>query len=153
MISTNISEAEAFKSIEAIKRGINNTTNDETILSNMKHVAINVFEPLRKHFNRPIGITSFFRSKLLNKAVKGASNSQHLTGEAMDIDADVYGGLSNAETFHWIKDNLEFDQLIWEFGTDKNPEWVHVSLKRIGKNRKQILRAKFINDKRVYETY
>lgn len=153
MISANISTAEAFKSAEAIKRGIDNTTNDETIIANMKHVATNVFEPLRKHFNRPIGITSFWRSKLLNKAIKGASNSQHLTGEAMDIDAEVYGGLSNAEIFHWIKENVEFDQLIWEFGNNIAPDWIHVSLKRIGTNRKEILIAKIIKGKRVYEKY
>jgi len=140
MISPNISEAEAFKSNQAIKLGINNTTNDADILANMRYVALNVFEPLRKHFNRPIGISSFYRSSALNKAIKGAKNSQHLTGEAIDIDADIYGGISNAEIFNWIKNNLEFDQLIWEFGNDTNPAWVHVSLKRKGVNRKQIIR-------------
>lgn len=140
MISPNISEAEAFKSNQAIKLGINNTTNDSEILANMRYVALNVFEPLRKHFNRPIGISSFYRSSALNKAIKGAKNSQHLTGEAIDIDADIYGGISNAEIFNWIKNNLEFDQLIWEFGNDTNPAWVHVSLKRKGVNRKQIIR-------------
>lgn len=134
MISHHISEAEAFKSITAIKRGIDNTTTDPEILANMKHVAMHVFEPLRSHFNRPIGITSFYRSPELNKAVKGAKNSNHLKGEAIDIDADVYGNLTNKEIFDWIKENLDFDELINEY----NFSWVHVSLKRIGKNRKQV---------------
>jgi hypothetical protein len=142
MISTHISEEEAFKSQTAIRHGIKNYTDDEEILANMKHVAKNVFEPLRNHFKRPIGISSFYRCELLNKKIGGAKNSQHTTGEAIDIDADIFGDLTNKIIYDWIKDNLEFDQLIWEFGDKNNPAWVHVSLKRNGKNRKQILKIK-----------
>jgi uncharacterized protein YcbK (DUF882 family) len=141
-ISENITYAEAFKSQQAARLKIKNTTNDPEILKNMKHVADNVFEPIRKHFGLPIGISSFYRSPKLNEAIKGSSSSQHMTGEAIDIDADIFGGLTNKEIFDFAKENLEYDQLIWEFGTTKNPSWVHVSLKRNGKNRKQILYIK-----------
>lgn len=141
-ISENITYAEAFKSQQAARLKIKNTTNDPEILKNMKHVADNVFEPIRKRFGLPIGISSFYRSPKLNEAIKGSSSSQHMTGEAIDIDADIFGGLTNKEIFDFAKENLEYDQLIWEFGTTKNPAWVHVSLKRNGKNRKQILYIK-----------
>ena len=78
----------------------------------------------------------------MNKKIGGAKNSQHMSGEAIDIDADIFGDLTNKIIYDFVKDNLEFDQLIWEFGDNNNPAWVHVSLKRIGKNRKQILRVK-----------
>ena len=142
LISKNITYAEAFKSQQAVRLKIKNTTDDPEILKNMKHVADNVFEKIRAHFGVPIGISSFYRSPKLNQAIKGSSSSQHMTGEAIDIDADIFGGLTNKEIFDFVKENLEFDQLISEYGTDKNPAWVHVSLKRVGKNRKQILRIK-----------
>lgn len=141
-ISENITYAEAFKSQTAVRKKIKNTTNDPEILKNMKHVAENIFEPIRKHFGKPIGISSFYRSPELNISVGGSKTSQHVTGEAIDIDADIFGGLTNKEIFDFVKSNLDYDQLIWEFGTAKNPAWVHVSLKRVGKNRKQILTIK-----------
>ena len=141
-ISANITYAEAFKSQSAVRHKIKNTTNDPEILKNMKHVAENVFEKIRAHFGKPIGISSFYRSPELNKIVGGSPTSQHATGEAIDIDADIFGGLTNKQIFDFIKNNLEYDQLIWEYGTEKNPAWVHVSLKRVGKNRKQILYIK-----------
>lgn len=141
-ISENITYAEAFKSQSAVRHKIKNTTNDPEILKNMKHVAENVFEKIRAHFGKPIGISSFYRSPELNKIIGGSPTSQHTTGEAIDIDADIFGGLTNKEIFDFVKDNLEFSQLIWEYGNSKNPAWVHVSLKRNGKNRKQILYIK-----------
>jgi len=142
MVSRHISFEEAFKSQSAIRFGIKNYTTDQEIIANMTNVAQNVFEPLRSHFNRPIGISSFYRSPELNKKIGGAKKSQHITGEAIDIDADIFGGITNKIIYEWIKDNLEFDQLIWEYGDDNNPAWVHVSLKRQGKNRNQTLRIK-----------
>lgn len=151
MISKNISYKEATLSTTAKRLGIDNTPNAEQF-SNMVHVAENVFQPVREHFDTPIYVSSFFRSEALNKAIRGSSSSTHMKGEAMDLDADVYGKVTNAEIFHYIKDNLEFDQLIWEFGTDMNPDWVHVSLSK-GNNRKQILVAKRVDGKTVYEFY
>jgi hypothetical protein len=106
----------------------------------LKLVAEAIFEPLREHFGVPIGVTSFFRSDALNTYLQGSKTSQHVKCEAMDLDADVYGGLTNRDIFVYIWKNLDFDQLIWEFGNITEPAWVHVSYKKTG-NRKQILRA------------
>ena len=151
MVSKNISYAEATRSDTAKRLGIDNTPNAEQF-SNMIHVAENVFQPVREHFDAPIYVSSFFRSEALNKAIGGSSSSTHMKGEAMDLDADVYGKVSNGVIFHYIKDNLEFDQLIWEFGDSKNPDWVHVSLSK-NNNRNQILVAKRVHGKTVYELY
>ena len=105
-------------------------------------MAENIFEPIREHFAVPIHISSGYRSKELNAAIGGASSSQHCQGEAVDIDMDGSpSGVSNADVFKYIKDNLTFDQLIWEFGSDSNPDWVHASYESTGKQRKQILKA------------
>lgn len=141
-ISEHVTFEEAFKSDTAIRKKINNVPTDREIIMNMQHVAKNVFEPIRKHFNIPIGITSFYRCEALNKAIGGSKTSQHVLGEAIDIDADIYGGITNAEIYEWVKNNLNFDQLIWEYGNDKQPSWVHISLKRKGPNRKQVLKIK-----------
>lgn len=138
-ISEHISYAEATNSYTAKKEGINNTPNQEELKA-MKFLAENIFEPLRKYFGVPIHIPSFFRSSELNIKIGGAKNSQHTKGEAVDFDADRYGQITNKQIFNYIKDNLEFDQLIYEFGNDTNPDWVHVSCKD-SDNRKQILRA------------
>jgi len=138
-ISEHISYKEATKSKTAIKYSINNTPTKET-LERMKYVAEEVFEPVREHFLVPIGITSFYRSKDLNKKLGGSPTSEHVWGSAMDIDADVAGMITNKQIFNYIKKNLEFNQLIWEFGTDKEPDWVHVSCKESG-NKNEILKA------------
>lgn len=138
-ISKHISYSEATKSQTAVKYRKDNTP-DASQLEAMKYIAETVFEPLREHFKKPIAVTSFFRSKPVNVLLGGATNSQHCKGEAMDLDADVLGGLTNADIFYFVKDNLVFDQLIWEFGSDKQPGWVHVSCKK-AKNRKQLLKS------------
>jgi hypothetical protein len=150
-LSKNLSLAEMTISYEAKRRGIsNNPTQDH--LANMKKLSDNVFQPIREHFKSPIRISSGYRSLALNKAIKGAATSQHCSGEAMDIDMDGTS-ITNAQIFNYIKDNLVFDQLIWEFGTDKNPDWVHVSYESNGKQRKQILKAIRKNGKTSYINY
>ena len=139
MISKHITLAEATKSNTAIKLGISNLPTEEH-LANMKHIAETIFEPLREHFGKPIAVSSFYRSAALNKAVGGSMTSQHLTGEAMDIDAQIFGGLTNKEVFDWIRANCKVDQLIFEGGTVDEPDWVHVSLTRHRANRGQVLR-------------
>ena len=151
MVSKNISYKEATHSTTAKRLGIDNTPNAEQF-SNMVYVAENVFQPIREHFGVPIYVSSFFRSEGLNRAIKGSVNSTHIKGEAMDLDADVFEGVTNAQIFEYIKNNLEFDQLIWEFGTDENPAWVHVSLSKRN-NRNQILKAVKVNGKTHYEIY
>ena len=139
MISKHISYKEGVHSITAIRKGIDNEPNEEQ-LANMKLVANNVFEPLRVFVNGPIKVNSFFRSPDLNKAIGGSTKSQHCKGQAIDID-DTYGKATNAEMYWWIKENLDFDQMIWEFGSNDNPDWVHVSYVSPDKNRNRCLKA------------
>lgn len=149
-ISDHITYAEATYSKYAIDHDMNNSPNEEE-LENMKCVANNVFEPLRKFFETSIAISSFFRSKELNRKIGGVATSQHMTGEAMDIDAQVYGGITNNQIFQYIKNNLKFDQCIAEYPDENNePAWVHVSYKKTG-NRQQTLISKKENGKTVYE--
>jgi len=150
MISSHISDKEGVYSITATRLGIDNIPNEEQ-LANMELVALKVFEPVREFLGRPIHINSFFRCPKLNKAIGGSTRSQHCKGEAIDLDV-TYGDNSNAKIFNYIKDNLEFDQLIWEFGDDKNPNWVHVSYVSHRKNRKKLTVAYRKNGKTVYET-
>ena len=139
MISEHISYKESVYSITATRRGINNIPDDEQ-LTNMELVAEEVFEPLREWVGGPIKINSFFRCPKLNKAIGGSSKSQHCYGQAIDID-DTFRKASNADMYNYIKDNLEFDQLIWEFGDNKNPDWVHVSYVSPEENRNRCLKA------------
>lgn len=136
-ISKHISLIEATKSQTATRRKINNDPDPDTI-ARMIITAEAVFEPVREHFGVPIAISSFYRCDALNKAVGGSKTSQHVKGEAIDIDGQILGKVTNKEIFNFIKDNLEFDQLIWEFGTLQEPAWVHVSYRSQG-NRKQII--------------
>ena len=139
-ISKHITYAEAIHSNTAKRKGIDNTPNP-TQVENMKLIAQQIFEPLREYVGGPIKITSMYRSASLNEALGGSSStSQHLKGQAMDLD-DVYGNKSNAEMYHWIKENLSFDNLIWEFGTDMNPNWIHVSYVSKEDNRNKSLKA------------
>ena len=148
MISNHISYKEGVYSTTATRRGIDNTPNDDQ-LKYMETIAEEVFEPLRTYVGGPIKINSFFRSPELNTAIGGSKTSQHCKGQAMDID-DTFGRMTNAEMYHWIKDNLDFDQMIWEFGNDDNPDWVHVSYVSAEKNRNRCLKAYRENGKTKY---
>tara|TARA_Y100001938_G_scaffold136079_1_gene198510 strand:- start:939 stop:1397 length:459 start_codon:yes stop_codon:yes gene_type:complete len=149
MISKHISYKEGTNSVTAIRRGIDNTPNDEQ-LDNMVLLAEKVFEPLRIWVGGPIKINSFFRCPQLNKAIGGSTKSQHCHGQAIDID-DTYGKVANSEMYNYIKKNLDFDQMIWEFGNDDNPAWVHVSYVSEDENRRRCLKAfKDKNNKTVY---
>ena len=139
MISKHISYKEGVYSNTATRRGIDNTPNNEQ-LDNMELVAEKIFEPLREWVGGPIKVNSFFRCLKLNTAIGGARKSQHMKGQAMDID-DNYGNATNAEMYHWIKENLDFDQLIWEFGDDDSPNWLHVSYVSPEDNRNRCLKA------------
>tara|TARA_R100000315_G_scaffold58264_1_gene33296 strand:+ start:14 stop:469 length:456 start_codon:yes stop_codon:yes gene_type:complete len=149
MISKHISYKEGVYSTTALRRGIDNTPNDEQ-LDNMELIAEKIFEPLRAYVNGPIKINSFFRSAKLNTAIGGSKTSQHCKGQAMDID-DTFGKATNAEMYHFIKENLDFDQMIWEFGDDDNPNWVHVSYVSPEKNRKKCLKAYKENGRTKYK--
>ena len=139
MISKHISYKEGVYSNTAIRRGIDNTPNPVQV-ENMKLTAEKIFQPLRDWVGGPIKVNSFFRSVELNEAIGGSKTSQHCKGQAIDID-DVYGHKTNAEMYHWIKENLDFDQMIWEFGTDTQPNWIHVSYVSKEDNRNKCLKA------------
>ena len=147
-ISKHVSYKEGVYSITALRLGLKNDPTDAH-LANMKLVAEKVFEPLRVHVGGPIKINSFYRGPELNKAIGGSLKSQHCHGQAIDID-DTYGHASNAEMFNYIKANLDYDQMIWEFGTEQNPDWVHVSYVSPDKNRNRCLKAYRENGKTKY---
>ncbi|MCG8476374.1 MAG: D-Ala-D-Ala carboxypeptidase family metallohydrolase, partial [Cytophagales bacterium] len=149
-LSPHFSYHEGTHSDTAVRQGIPNEP-DEMQLSNMVALCKNVLEPLRLHFGKPIRVNSMFRSQKLNELIGGSSVSQHCKGEAVDIVGT--GGLSNKMIFDYIVENLEFDQIIWEFGTDENPNWVHVSYKREGQNRGKLTRALRENGHTVYRAY
>ena len=150
-ISEHITYAEATVSNKAKQLGISNTPNERELKA-MKLLAEAVFEPLRKWYGKPIQITSFFRSAKINKAIGGVQRgntvSQHARGEAVDIDTVS----DNRKLFDYCKDNLPFDQLIWENGDDNVPGWIHVSYTET-RNRKQVLRAVRKNGKTIYLPY
>lgn len=135
MISEHITYEEATNSPTAIRLKIRNEP-DEATLYRMKILAEEVFEPLRKWYGKPIKINSFYRSPELNKAVGGSTTSQHCKGEAIDISAGSKE--ENKNLFYWVKANLVFDQLIWEYGDKNGPDWVHISF-RHKDNRNQTL--------------
>ena len=147
-ISEHISYKEGIKSNTALRMGIDNIP-DAYEKQNMEIVAEKIFEPLREWVGGPIRINSFFRCNDLNRAIGGSSRSQHCEGRAIDLD-DVHGYKTNAEMFNYIKNNLNFDQLIWEFGNDENPDWIHVSYISDDGNRKRCLRAQKLNGKTNY---
>jgi hypothetical protein len=153
-ISEHLDLSEVIRSETAKRHGISNMPTAEH-LENFKKLAENVFEKVRNHFRCPIRISSGYRSKELNACTPGASaTSQHSTGEAIDIDMDGSPDkVTNKMVFNYIKDNIEFDQLIWEFGTSENPDWVHVSYESSGKQRKQILKATRVDGKTHYSPY
>ena len=148
-ISGHISLKEGVKSHTATRLSIDNTPCDLDLI-NMKTIAEKVFEPLRKWVGGPIAINSFYRSPKLNSAIGGSTTSQHCIGCAIDID-DNYGYKTNEEMYHYIQENLDYDQMIWEFGNLDNPDWVHISYISEDANRRRCLRAYKKNGKTKYE--
>ena len=148
MISKHISSKESVYSRTAQRLNIDNTPTQQHKL-NMVKIAEEVFEPLRMYVGGPIKINSFYRSPKLNKAIGGSSKSQHCQGQAIDLD-DTFGRATNAEMFEFIKEHLDFDQMIWEFGDDNNPNWVHVSYVSPQENRNRCLKAYKENSKTKY---
>lgn len=135
-LSKNLTYAEAIRSETAKRRRIENTAHG-VILDNLKLTADKIFQPVRDHFNKPIYVSSMYRCERLNGLVGGSKNSKHITGQAIDIDNDGTD-VSNRDIFYYIKDNLKFDVLIWEYNDD-SPSWVHCSYVE-GLNRGQVYR-------------
>ncbi len=151
-ISKYVSLKEVVKSNTALRRNIDNTPTQKQ-LDRITLLAEMLFDPVREWVGDAVKINSGFRSEALNKAIGGSKTSQHCAnnGAAFDID-DTFGHATNAEMFHYIKDNLSFDQMIWEFGDDENPDWVHISYVDHIKNRGEILVAKKNSKGRTYYT-
>lgn len=145
-LTENFTLQEMIRSNTADAKGIVNIPNESQI-NFIRELCINILQPVRDEFGVPIRISSGFRSPKLNVAIGGSTSSQHcaLRGAAADIQMDEM----NAEIFNYIKNELIFDQLIWEFGNDENPDWVHVSFHK-GNNRKEVLKAIKVNKKTRY---
>ena len=148
-ISKHISYKEGMYSRTATRLDIDNEPNNEQ-MDNMCLVAQEVFEPLRVWVGGPVKINSFFRSPELNKAIGGSGKSQHCHGQAIDLD-DTFGKATNAEMYEFIKEHLDFDQMIWEFGDEDNPDWVHVSYVSEDENRNRCLQAYKENGRTKYK--
>ena len=152
-ISEHLDLSELIRSESAKRNGISNMPT-EAHIANLKLLAEKIFEPIRNNFRCPIHVSSGYRSKELNAKVGGATTSQHSSGEAIDLDMDgTPNGVTNKMIFDYIYKNLDFDQLIYEFGNDTNPDWVHVSYESTGKQRKQVLKAYKENGKTKYKPY
>lgn len=144
-LTLHVSVAEFERSDAAIKHGISNKMN-EFEKERAIELCKNVFEPIRAYVGKPIRINSGFRSAALNKRIGGAKTSQHVLGEAMDLD------LHDRDLFEWILDNVEYDQAIYEAGNDEEADWFHISYRK-GRNRKQALRMIKKGGKSTYVPY
>lgn len=138
-LSPNFTLAEMLESQTARRKGISEQfTPSPEVINSLRALCKNILQPLRDEIGGPIKVSSGYRTPRLNRAIGGARNSQHMVGEAADIQG--LNGLTNRQLFNKIKQmNLPFDQLIWEFGNDQNPAWVHVSFGP--RNRRQVIRV------------
>jgi len=147
-LSDNLSLAEATRSATALRKGIANKPTQQHLL-NLKEVALHIFQPCREHFGKPLRVTSGYRSEELNKAIGGSIKSQHSKGEALDMQSTK--GYTNKELFMFIKDHLDFDQLIGEFPDNVGEyAWVHCSYKKEGNRGEVLIAYKDENNKTKY---
>ena len=146
-LSENFTLQELIYSDTAIRMGIDNKPNDETI-ENLKILCENILEPVRANFKAPVVVSSGYRSEAVCLAVGSSSKSQHIKGQAVDFE--IFG-IPNKEVADWIVNNLDYDQCILEFWNEKEPNsgWVHCSYNGSG-NRKQYLNAQKLNGRIVY---
>jgi zinc D-Ala-D-Ala carboxypeptidase len=144
-LSKHVTRAEFERSDAAIRHGISNSMTEADIVR-AKELCENVFEPIREHLGKPINVNSGYRSPAVNKRIGGAKTSQHSVGEAIDLD------LHDRDLFEWIIDNVVFDQLIFESGTEDKADWFHISYRK-NRNRKQVLRMIKIGGKSTYVPY
>ena len=144
-LSKHVTRAEFERSDAAIRHGISNSMTESDI-ARAKELCENVFEPIRAHLGKPIKVNSGYRSPAVNKRIGGAKTSQHSVGEAIDLD------LHDRDLFEWIIDNVVYDQLIFESGTEDKADWFHISYRK-NRNRKQVLRMIKIGGKSTYIPY
>ena len=136
-LSKNFSLEEMTRSMVAARKGIDNTPGAGEI-KNLENVCYEILEPVRAHFDKPIMVSSGYRSEALCEAIGSKKTSQHAKGQAVDFEI---AGVPNIKTAYWLSNNVDFDQLILEFYKKDDPAggWVHVSYNEKGSNRKQIL--------------
>lgn len=148
-LSAHFTLEEMTRSEAAQKRGLDNTPPPEA-QENLKALCEKVLEPLRVAIGKPFKINSGFRGAAINAAVGGSNTSQHSKGEAADVECPGFDNRKLAEKI--IEMKLPFDQLILENYKPSDPSsgWVHVSHKRTGKQRGEVLTATFVNGKPVY---
>lgn len=145
-LSKNFHLNEMTRSQTALRKGIDNNPNS-TEIEKLKTLCVHVLQPVRDHFGRGVTVNSGFRCLKLNRAIGSKDNSQHTKGEAADIEIP---GINNRKLAEYIRDNLDFDQLILEFYEEGQPSsgWVHVSFVRPERNRKNCL---IINSSGVHQ--
>jgi hypothetical protein len=148
-LSKNFSLAEFTESNTAIRNGIDNNPTAEHI-HNLVELCENVLQPLRDRIGSSIRVTSGYRSEALNKAIGGSKTSDHSHGRAADIKLVINGVNISDELYHGIKAmGVPFKQLIWEFGDDDTPQWVHIAFDK-DNNKMQCLKAYEENGKTKY---
>ena len=139
-LTRNFTYEELCNSNVAERRGINNRPRtkeeEKRVIENLKALCMEVLQPLRDFLGKPVVISSGYRCAELNKAVGGVRNSQHMKGEAADIHVENTEHL--LKIMHFIMDETDFDQVIWE-RNGAGTQWVHVSYKREGVNRHQVV--------------
>lgn len=144
--------ADTMRSSTAIRHGLDNSISDPSHVRNIKLLCKYIYDPLCDYYKIKIPFNSWYRSQAVNRAIKGSSGSQHLTGQAVDLDINAQNGLTNTQLFMYIRKNLPFDQLIWEFDDPTGgPAWVHVSYSPM--HRREILRATKVGKRTKYIKY
>jgi hypothetical protein len=146
-LTANFTLSEMCKSDTALRLGLENEPNEQQLAA-LKLLAEKVLQPVRDHFGKGVKVNSALRTLPVNRAIGSGDNSDHTRGQAADIEIP---GVANADLAAWIKDNLEFRQLILEFYTPGVPDsgWVHVSYVAED-NKKQVLTATKKDGKTVY---
>ena len=142
-LSKNFTYEELIHSNVAERKGLKNRPKtkeeEKKVIENLRALCIEVLQPLRDYLGKPVVISSGYRSEEVNRMVGGVKGSQHLRGEAVDIHVENTEHL--LKIMHFIMDETDFDQLIWE--RDKaGTQWVHVSYRRYGVNKHQVLSSK-----------
>ena len=150
-LSANFNLSELTKSQTAERRGIPNNPSPGQI-DNLKELCMNVLQPIRSNFDKPVIVSSGFRSAEVCVAIGSSITSQHTEGKAADIEVP---GIDNKELAEWIRHNLEYDQLILEFYKDGEPDsgWVHVSYNGDNNRKQNLIAYKDDNNKTRYRPW
>jgi hypothetical protein len=146
-LTANFTLNELTQSETALRKGLDNAPTQD-VISALQSLAVNVLQPVRDHYDRGVKVNSGYRSPEVNASVGGSKTSDHCKGQAADIEIP---GVANAELAAYIRDELQFTQLILEFYTPGVPDsgWVHVSYDPANL-KKQVMTATKRDGKTVY---